>query len=230
MTTEFVTELFDAPDAQLIIDRVQAMLNDEKKRRQEFYEWLQDDVKAEFINGKVIMHSPVKRRHLRASGNLTTLLRVYVQTNDLGEVDTEKALVAMTRNDYEPDICFWRKEVADEFDDDMMLHPAPDLVVEILSKSTTKRDRGIKFEDYAAHGVREYWLVDPLRQTVEQFRLDEEFMAFDAVGNFHLTDSITALTVPGFTIPVRAIFEQEANAETLRALLNGDSQELDRRN
>lgn len=223
MTTEFVTELFDAPNAQLIIDRVQVMLNDEKKRRLEFYEWLQDDVKAEFINGEVIMHSPVKRRHLRASKRLFRLMYDYIETNDLGEVDTEKALVALTRNDYEPDICFWRKEVADEFDDDTMLHPAPDLVVEILSKSTAKRDRGVKFEDYAAHGVREYWLVDPIRQTVEQFRLDEEFMAFDAVGNYHLTDTLTALTLPGFSIPVRAIFEQDANAETLRTLLNGDS-------
>ncbi len=223
MTTEFVTELFDAPNAQLIIDRVQVMLNDEKKRRLEFYEWLQDDVKAEFINGEVIMHSPVKRRHLRASKRLFRLMYDYIETNDLGEVDTEKALVALTRNDYEPDICFWRKEVADEFDDDTMLHPAPDLVVEILSKSTAKRDRGVKFEDYAAHGVREYWLVDPIRQTIEQFRLDEEFMAFDAVGNYHLTDTLTALTLPGFSIPVRAIFEQDANAETLRTLLNGDS-------
>ena len=217
--TDFVADLFDAPDAQLIIDRVQAMLNDEKKRRQEFYEWLQDDVKAEFINGEVIMHSPVKRRHLRASKLLFNLLQNFIVIRDLGEVDIEKALVALTRNDYEPDICFWRKEVADEFDDDMMKHPAPDLVIEILSKGTVKRDRGIKFEDYASHGVREYWLVDPLRHTVEQFRLDEEFMAFDTVGNFHLPDTITALTVPGFTIPVRAIFEQEANAGTLRALL-----------
>lgn len=219
MMTDFIADLLDSPDAKLIIDRVQAVLNDEAKRRQAFYEWLQDDVKAEFINGEVIMHSPVKRRHLRASGNLTTLLRVYVQINNLGEVDTEKALVTLTRNDYEPDICFWRKEVADEFDDETMKHPAPDLVVEILSKGTAKRDRGIKFEDYASHGVREYWLVDPRRQTVEQFRLDEEFMAFDAVGNFHLTDTITALTLPGFSIPIRAIFEQEANAETLRALM-----------
>lgn len=104
-----------------------------------------------------------------------------------------------------------------------MKHPAPDLVVEILSKGTAKRDRGIKSEDYASHGVREYWLVDPMRQTVEQFRLDEEFMAFDAVGNFHLTDTLTALTLPGFSIPVRAIFEQEANELTLRTLPNKDS-------
>ena len=220
MLTEYVTELLEAPDVQLIINRVQAVLNDEKKRRQSFYEWLTDDIKAEFINGEVIMHSPVKRRHLRASGNLSTLLRIYVQFHGLGEVDIEKAMVSLTRNDYEPDICFWRKEVADTFDDDTMQHPAPDLVVEILSKGTAKRDRGIKFEDYAAHGVREYWLVDPTRQTVEQFQLDEAFMAFDAVGNFHLNDSITALTVTGFTIPVRAIFEQEANSEALKSLLS----------
>lgn len=220
MTDELTAELLGAPDAQLIINRVQAILNDEKKRRQEFYEWLQDDVKAEFINGEIIMHSPVKRRHLRASKLLANLLHNFIASYDLGEVDTEKALVTLTRNDYEPDICFWRKEVADAFDDEMMQHPAPDLVVEVLSKGTAKRDRGVKFEDYAAHGVREYWLIDPLRQTVEQFRLDEEFMAFDAVGNFHLNDAITALTVPGFTIPIRAIFEPEANAEALRTLLS----------
>ncbi|AQG82224.1 Uma2 family endonuclease [Spirosoma montaniterrae] len=219
MTDELVAELFDAPDAQLIINRVQSMLNDEKRRRQEFYDWLTDDVKAEFINGEVILHSPVKRRHLRASGRLYTLLRIYVENNDLGEVDVEKAMITLTRNDYEPDICFWRKEISDTFSDDTMQHPAPDLVVEILSKATAKRDRGIKFEDYAAHGVREYWLVDPTRQTVEQFRLDEEFMAFDAVGNFHLNDAITALTIPGFTIPVRSIFETQANRDALRALL-----------
>jgi hypothetical protein len=64
---ELVTELLDAPDAKLIIDRVQSILNDEAQRRRAFYEWLRDDVKAEFINGEVIMHSPVVRGHLRAS-------------------------------------------------------------------------------------------------------------------------------------------------------------------
>lgn len=101
MTTEFIAELFDIPDAQLIINRVQAMLDDEKNRRQEFQEWLQDDIKAEFINGEVIMHSPVKRRYLRANGNLTTLLRIYVQANDLGRLIQKKRSfhsLAMTMN------------------------------------------------------------------------------------------------------------------------------------
>lgn len=223
MSDEFVAELLDAPDAQLIINRVQALLNDEKKRRQEFYEWLTDNVKAEFINGEIIMHSPVKRGHLRASKLLFRLIDDYIFQNDLGEADVEKAMVTLTRNDYEPDICFWRKEITDAFDDETMQHPAPDWVIEILSKSTSKRDRGVKFEDYAAHGVREYWLIDPRRQLVEQYKLDEAFMAFEAVGTFKLPDSITAVSVPGFSIPVRAIFDQQTNRETLINLLNPSS-------
>ena len=43
-----------------------------------------------------------------------------------------------------------------------MKYPAPDFIAEILSPSTDERDRGIKFEDYAAHGVGEYWLLDPV--------------------------------------------------------------------
>ena len=219
MSDELVTEILDAPDARLIIARVQALLDDEAQRRKTFYEWLRDDIKAEFINGEVIMHSPVRRGHLRASKHLFKLLDEYIDQHDLGEADVEKALVTLTRNDYEPDICFWRKEIADAFTDDTMQHPAPDLVVEVLSKSTSKRDRGIKFEDYAAHGVAEYWLVDPRRQVVEQYKLDEKFMAFEAVGTFSLADQITAICVPGFTIPVRAIFERVANREALQTLL-----------
>jgi Putative restriction endonuclease len=103
---EFVVRLLNAPDVKLIIGRVQTALNTEAKRRHKFYEWLRDDVKAEFINGEVIMHSPVFRRHLRASKHIFNLMHNFVVAHDLGEVDIEKALVTLTRNDYEPDICF----------------------------------------------------------------------------------------------------------------------------
>lgn len=220
-----VAELLEAPDAQLVIERAQAILHEEARKRHQFREWLRDDMNsdrrpAEFINGEVIMHSPVKRRHLNASGNLTTLLRVFVQIKDLGVVDTEKALVGLTRNDYEPDICYWNMGTASAFDDDQMVHPAPDLIVEILSKSTTKLDRGIKFEDYAAHGVREYWIIDPTRQSVEQYQLDEATMAFASVAVLYLDDRLSSLTVTGFAIAVRAIFEKEVNLSTLQTLIN----------
>lgn len=219
MLSTRVNELLEAPDAKLVIERAQAILADEAQRRKAFREWLRDDIKAEFINGEVIMHSPVKRRHLDASKYLENLLQNYVLLNDLGVVDSEKALIGLTRNDYEPDICYWNQETASSFQDDQMEHPAPDLIVEILSKSTTGRDRGIKFEDYAAHGVQEYWIIDPVRKSVEQYQLDEPTMAFASVATFYLNDTLTALTVPGFKIPVQAIFDKKVNLDTLQLLM-----------
>lgn len=71
--TTRVTELLEAPDARLITEQAVASMNDEANRRRAFREWLKDDFKAEFINGEVIMYSPVMRRHLNSSGNLTTV-------------------------------------------------------------------------------------------------------------------------------------------------------------
>lgn len=220
-----VHDLLEAPDAKLVIERAQAILADEAQRRRAFREWLRDDVNserrpAEFINGDVVMHSLVEQRHLDATQNLTTLLRVYVHLHKLGAVDSEKALVGLTRNDYEPDICFWNKETAASFKDDQMEHPAPDLIVEVLSRSTTGRDRGVKFEDYAAHGVGEYWIIDPVRKSVEQYRLDDATMAFASAAVLYIGDTLSALTIPGFTIPVQAIFDQETNLTTLKTLMN----------
>ena len=51
---------------------------------------------------------------------------------------------------------------------------APDLVVEILSPSTAHRDRGIKLDLYARHGVRQYWIVDPVEDVVDVWRFGDE--------------------------------------------------------
>ncbi|MBU1823112.1 MAG: Uma2 family endonuclease [Bacteroidetes bacterium] len=216
-----VNELLEAPDAMLVIERAQAILADEANRRRAFREWLTGDVKAEFINGETVMHSPVERRHLDATQNLMTLLRVFVHKHDLGAVDSEKALVSLTRNDYEPDICFWNAQTASSFKDDQMEHPAPDLIVEVLSRSTTGRDRGVKFEDYAAHGVREYWIIDPVRKAVEQYQLDEATMAFATVAVLYEDQdhTVTALSVEGFEIPVKAIFDKKVAMDALQKLL-----------
>jgi len=220
MINSRVHDLLEAPDAELVIERAQAILADEAQRRRAFREWLRDDVKAEFINGDVIMHSSVKRRHLDATKYLENLLLNFIMLNDLGAVDSEKALVGLTRNDYEPDICYWNRETANSFEADQMEHPAPDLIVEVLSKSTTGRDRGIRFDDYAAHGVGEYWIIDPVRQSVEQDQRDEATMAFAVANVLYNDDILTALTVPGFTIPVRAIFDRDINLTTLKLLMD----------
>jgi hypothetical protein len=84
----------------------------------------------------------------------------------------EKTLVALTRSDYEPGLNFFAEAQAEAFEADQWKFPAPDLAVEVLSSSMEQNNRGVKLEDYAAHGVREYWIVDPEAKTVEQFALE----------------------------------------------------------
>jgi Uma2 family endonuclease len=134
-------------------------------------------------------------------------------------VDSEKALVSLSRNDYETDICFWTKEKTAHFHANQMQHPAPDLIVEVLSKGTEERDRGVKFKDYAAHGVTEYWIVDPIKETVEKYLLDTELMEYEAQAPINPKQFITSEIIAGFMIPVRAIFDQKVNLDTLQSLM-----------
>ncbi|UFH57020.1 Uma2 family endonuclease [Spirosoma sp. KNUC1025] len=216
--TELAAQLLESPKAPQIIQQVQAILNDEKARRQAFYEWMNDDMKAEFINGEIVVHSPALEKHNAAVLRLGILLSAFVDEHGLGIVRVEKALVELTRNSYEPDICYFGSDKAAAIQPDLLYYPAPDLVVEVLSKSTQKFDREIKFEDYAAHGVAEYWLVDPTRQTIEVFTLDADTEAYALVGLYHIGEIVNSQRLAGFTIPVKAAFDATANVAALRTL------------
>ncbi len=219
-TRTWMEVLKDRSDLPEIVAEASELLEAEKKRRQEFYEWLTEDVKAEFINGEVVVHSPVKRGHLKASKNISRLASTHVDSKKLGDTATEKGLVKLTRNDYEPDFCFWSNEKTVGFNDDTMFHPAPDFVIEIWSKGTKKKDKTIKFEDYARHGVREYWMIDPKKKKIEQYRLDENRREFGLVKKYGVEDRIESFTIEGFNIPVLAIFDDETNLKTLVELLS----------
>lgn len=219
MTTLDLEQLMAAPNLPQLMQQAEVALRNEAQRRQEFYAWLKEDRKAEFINGQVVMHSPVKERHWTTVGNLMGLLRPYALKHKLGRVASEKALIALTRNDYEPDVCFWKQEKAAHFTADQMKLPAPDLVVEVLSKGTARIDRGIKFTDYAANGIGEYWIINPGKQTIEQYELDPELDEYALVGTFQHTQEITSRQVTNFRIPVRALFDEQANLDALTTLL-----------
>ncbi|MEZ4986253.1 MAG: Uma2 family endonuclease [Saprospiraceae bacterium] len=213
------SELLKRPDLPLVMAEVHRQLTEEADRRRAFREWLDEDKKAEFINGEVIMHSPVKSVHLAISDKLSLLINVYIRKHKLGRLMIEKALISLTRNDYEPDLAFFRQEVAETFDDDQMLFPAPDFVVEILSKSTAKYDRGIKLIDYASHGVREYWIIDPTREIVEQYLRIGDDEAFMPPSKLHIGHTVSSKAISGFEIPVEAIFRNDACEEALSILL-----------
>lgn len=209
-------QILQMPNAAILAEQVKSALEEEQKKRRHFYEIIEENKKMEFINGEIIFHSPVKIEHNTATGFIYQLLNTFVLKNDLGFVGFEKILISLTRNDYEPDVCFFGKAKAAKFKKGQMKFPAPDFIVEVLSGSTAKHDRETKFQDYAAHGVAEYWIVDPDKETIEQFVLQ--------TGEYELLlktkdGAISSFVLPEFSIPVRAVFDKKTNLETLARLL-----------
>ncbi len=153
--------------------------------------------------------------HNRVGKRLLILLDAFVQIHGVGLVGYEKLMVSLSRNDYEPDLCYFGKEKADQFAPDQMRFPAPDLVVEVLSESTEERDRGVKMEDYAAHGVAEYWLINPETEVIEQYLLTNDQYTLHLKLN---SGTLESAVITGFTIPVRAVLDDEMNRQTLAAL------------
>jgi Uma2 family endonuclease len=211
-----IEPLLRSPCLPEIVTALQARIQEEAARRQRFYEEMADDQKAEFIEGQVVLHSPAKNKHLSARQHLEKLLDTYVHVHRLGVVRSEKALCVFPRNDYEPDIVFFGPSKAAELTDDTVRFPIPDLAVEVLSDSTEERDRGVKFDDYEAHGVAEYWIVDPVSQIAEQYLVQESRFCLILKSG---SGEIASPTIAGFQIPIRAIFDDAENLGALRRLI-----------
>jgi Uma2 family endonuclease len=203
-TADLVEKLSKELNAWQVWEGLGQKLEQERRKREEFYNLIHENVKAEFINGEIVMHSPVRNRHWTASMKISSELHRYVKDNALGVVSAEKVMIRLTRNDYEPDIVFFSTEKIQSFTPDQLLFPAPDLVGEILSESTERTDRTIKFSDYEAHGVSEYWIVDPEQRSIEQYLLEN--------GEYNLHVKLAgegllhARSVAGFTIRTEDIF------------------------
>lgn len=197
--------IINSLEFKTILDELWETWHQEQSHRRKFWSKANEDIKAEFILGKAVYTEPPMGRHWMASTSLATLLLPHVYDNNLGRVSLEKVMIRLTRNDYEPDICFWNKERTLDFEPTQSAFPAPNFIVEILSDSTKKRDYGIKKTDYALHGVEEYWIIDPINETVEQYLL--RGITYELSQKLR-EGSITSEVITGFTIDVKAIFRQ----------------------
>jgi Uma2 family endonuclease len=140
---------------------------------EEFLEWLDEDTHAEWVNGKVVLMSPVSLEHQQIGGFLLALIRYFVDVSQSGVVAYEPFQMK-TGSDLpsrSPDILFVANENLSRLKPTYLDGPA-DLVVEIISPSDRGRDRGEKFYEYETGGVREYWLIDPQRKQAEFYELD----------------------------------------------------------
>lgn len=170
----------------------------------EDYMALPEGAPFELINGKLVyMVSPFNAHH-QVSMNLSIYIGTFVKKNKLGVVRAAPFDVHFDENNiYQPDLMFIsneRKEILEKW-----VKGAPDFIIEILSDRTRRRDEGEKMETYGKYGVREYWLINPEKQTVEVFHNKNGNM--EPQQKFEKKGTLQSLAIEGFTIQLTDIFE-----------------------
>ena len=158
----------------------------------------------ELLDGELTMVPAPGIPHQDSSVDLVVELRILTRRTGMGRVLDAPVDVVLSDTDVvQPDLVFVSKERA-HIITDANIRGAPDLVIEILSPSTERRDRVFKRALYARHGVREYWLVDTRRKTIEQLLLDGD--DFRLAGVFGMGETLTSPTLGGYALEVSAAF------------------------
>lgn len=169
------------------------------------YLHLPDDKRYEILEGELVMAPSPIIKHQRVSGKLTIFLAEFVQRNNLGEVFTAPCDVVLSQEDVlQPDILFISRQNSSIITE-KNVQGAPDLVIEILSPATEYRDREIKRKIYANFGVKEYWLVDPDKQTIEVMVLGK--VDFKTAGVYSTGSRLSSLLLKELSIDLGEVFQ-----------------------
>lgn len=150
---------------------------------------LPEGSRAELIDGRIYAMAPPSRKHQRIVGELFAVIREYIRHNQGScEVDIAPFAVFLSADEskyLEPDISV----ICDKDKlDDRGCNGAPDWIIEVVSSGSRVMDYCTKLFLYRESGVREYWIVDPMKQIVLVY--DMEHDAAPAI--YSLTDTIKA--------------------------------------
>ena len=116
----------------------------------------------EIIGGEKILAPSASSYHNRVMGGFYIDIANYVRKNHCGEVFTDNVDVHLPDGSmYKPDLFIVKSENESIINWEGTVHGVPDMVVEIISKSSRKKDTTIKKDTYELNGVKEYWIIDP---------------------------------------------------------------------
>ncbi len=131
-----------------------------------------DDARAEWVDGDLIMMSPVSSEQDDLNTWIASVMRGFVEQKKLGLVRGPNFTVRLADQQRRriPDVMFIQTSRCDLIRPNH-LEGAPDLAVEIVGPESAARDWREKYLEYQAAGVREYWVIDPLGEHVEVYVL-----------------------------------------------------------
>jgi Uma2 family endonuclease len=180
--------------------------NTQKMSYEDFLEWNGDEGWFEWVNGEVFEMSHPSLIHQDISDFLTAILRFFVEANQLGRVISAPFQLKFDfRNTgRQPDIMFVSKGNSENIKKQYVDKTA-DLVIEIISPESRTRDKGDKFYEYEAAGVREFWLIDPDRKRAEFYTLGE-----DGFFNFEVAEDglFKSKVLEGLTLKVDWLWQE----------------------
>ena len=176
----------------------------------------------EIIGGEKIMAPSASSYHNAVMGGFYVDIVNYLRKNNCGYVFTDNVDVYLPDGSkYKPDLVVITRENFGIIEWRGAIHGVPDMVVEVLSKSTRKKDLTVKKDSYEKNGVKEYWIVDPYMEIIDvyllrdgKYYLDGEYANYNDDELEMLNDEqkaeakfeITLATFPDLTINIKEIF------------------------
>jgi len=178
-----------------------------RKLTYEDYARIPDDgLRHEIIDGEHYVSPAPVPRHQFVLLELSSRLYPFVKQRGLGRVLIAPSDVLFSKHDIvQPDLLFISKERIGILEE-KNVQGSPDLVAEILSKSTRDLDESIKLDLYERSGVLEYWIFDPVLKGVSVFRRTGEGLLHAGELSAEAGDALTTPLLPGLEIPIAEIF------------------------
>ncbi len=162
---------------------------------------------AEILGGMLVTYTGPAPRHNVASSSLTSELSPPFQKSRGGAggwIFADKPELHLGFDVVVPDIAGWRRERLNVMPDTADFETASDGVCEILSPSTENYDRGIQRQVYSEAGVSCFWIVDPLSQLLDAFKLQDRKLA--SLGTVTAGQEVSIVPFDAISFPLSILF------------------------
>jgi len=167
-----------------------------------------DGLRHELIDGEHYVTPCPNMKHQRITGNLYFLVRSYLERHRVGEAFLPRFDIIFTKFDVvEPDLLYMSKERRATILTAKNVQGTPELVVEIGSPSTRKRDATIKRRLYEREGVSEYWIIDPDLDVIRVYRRGASRFDRPIALSRDAGDVLTTPLLPGLQLRLADVFK-----------------------
>ncbi len=173
----------------------------------DFVQFPDDGLRHELIDGEHYVTPSPNTKHQTVSLNLTVLIGSWLEQHPIGRLFHAPFDVVFSMFDVvEPDLLYLSNERAAEALTTLHVRGVPELVIEIGSPGTRKRDETVKRRLYERTGVSEYWVIDPELDAIRVYRREGDgFGRVDEL-SASASDVLTTSLLPGLEIPLSRVF------------------------